>query len=65
MKNTQELRKFLIARMEGLASGKESIAQSHAVAAMAKQINATLSLELAAARLIADGATPNPLRISG
>lgn len=53
MKNTAELRLFLIDRMEGLASGKESIAQSHAVAALAKQVNATLSLELTASRILA------------
>jgi HD superfamily phosphodiesterase len=57
MKNTSELRKFLIARMEGLASGKESIAHSHAVAALAKQINATLALELAANRALQSGAS--------
>lgn len=60
MKNTAELRLFLIDRMEGLASGKESIAQSHAVAALAKQVNATLSLELSASRIMATsgGALP-------
>lgn len=53
MRNTTDLRAFLIDRLEGLASGKESIAQSHAVAALAKQVNTTLALELSAHRILA------------
>jgi hypothetical protein len=60
MQNTAQLRSFLIDRMEGLASGKESIAQSHAVAALAKQVNATLSLEIAASRILASGTNAFP-----
>lgn len=60
VKNTAELRSFLISRMEGLASGKESIAQSHAIAALAKQINTTLSLEIAASRILKTDATSFP-----
>ena len=54
MKNTNDLRSFLLDRMEGLANGSESVAQSHAVASLAKQVNATLSLELTAMRLLGD-----------
>ena len=65
MKNTAELRTFLLARMQGLASGDESIAQSQAAASLAKQVNATLSLELQAVRLIAQsGGKLEPLRIA-
>lgn len=65
MDNTAELRKFLVKRMEALASGQESIAQSHAVAALAKQVNATLALELSAARLLDQKVDLKCLRISG
>lgn len=60
MKNTAELRAFLIDRMEGLASGKESIAQSHAVAALAKQINTTIAMELTATRILSSGSSSFP-----
>lgn len=60
MKNTADLRSFLIDRMEGLASGKESIAQSHAVASLAKQINATLALEISASRMLSSGSASFP-----
>ena len=64
MNNTEELRKFLIARMVGLVNGTENLAQSQAVAALAKQINATLALELQAVRILANGVNAKPLRIS-
>lgn len=53
MKNTSELRTFLLQRMENLAAGKEDLATSQAAAALAKQVNATLALELQAYRLMA------------
>lgn len=65
MKNTGEVRSFLIERMVALADGKESIAQSHAVAALAKQVNATLALELSAARLLDAKVDLKCLRIGG
>ena len=65
MKNTGEVRSFLIERMVALADGKESIAQSHAVAALAKQVNATLALELSAARLLDEKVNLKCLRIGG
>lgn len=63
MNDTNDLRSFLLDRMVGLASGKESISQSHAVASLAKQVNATLALELNATRLLAQSAQIEPLRI--
>ena len=65
MKNTGEVRSFLIERMVALADGKESIAQSHAVTALAKQVNATLALELSAARLLDAKVDLKCLRIGG
>jgi hypothetical protein len=53
--NTGELREFLLERMVKLASGEETLAVSLAAAQLAKQVNATLGLELQAARLIASG----------
>ena len=64
MNNTAELRKFLIDRMTGLASGKENLAQTQAIAALAKQINTTLALELQAVRVLAGGQIAKPLAIT-
>ena len=64
MKSTTDLRGFLLTRMENLAAGKESVAQSHAVAALAKQVNATLALELHATRLLAASANVEPLKLT-
>jgi len=62
--NTGELREFLLERMIKLASGEENLATSLAAAQLAKQVNATLGLELQAARLIASGvAGPKALPI--
>ena len=63
MKNTSDLRSFLVDRMEGLASGKESVSQSHAIASLAKQVNTTLALELNATRLLAQNAEVSALRL--
>lgn len=65
MKTTSDMRSYLLARMEGLASGKETVAQCQAAANLAKQVNATLSLELQATRLLADAQKPMSLRITG
>ncbi len=64
MNNTAELRKFLIDRMAGLASGKENLAQTQAIAALAKQINTTLALELQAVRVLSGGQIAKPLSIT-
>ena len=64
MKNTAELRKFLLERMAGLASGKENVAQTNAVIGLAKQVNTTLALELQAVRLLAGGQSAKPLSIT-
>jgi len=65
MKNTGEVRQFLIERMVALSDGRESIAQSNAIAALAKQINTTLALELAAARILDEKVNLKCLRIGG
>lgn len=64
MNNTAELRKFLIDRMAGLAAGKENLAQTQAIAALAKQINTTLALELQAVRVLSGGQIAKPLAIT-
>lgn len=53
MQNTAELRAYLLDRIEALCEGRESVAQSQAVAALAKQVNATLALEMQATRMVA------------
>lgn len=66
IKNTAEMRSYLLERMEGLASGRETVAQCQAAASLAKQVNATLSLELQAVRLVAQSAANlKPLSIAG
>lgn len=62
--NTSELRAFLLERMVNLANGQEDLGRSQAAAALAKQVNATLSLEMQAARLLGGGAM-KPLAITG
>lgn len=64
LNNTADLRAFLLERMINLANGKETLAQSQGAAALAKQVNATLSIELQAARLLQGGTVIGSLRIS-
>ena len=64
LNNTAELRAFLLERMVNLANGKETLAASNAAAALAKQVNATLMIELSAARLLREGQDIGVLRIS-
>lgn len=63
IKNTSELRAFLLERMVNLANGQEDLARSQAAAALAKQVNATLSLEMQAVRLLG-GEGMKPLAIT-
>lgn len=61
--NTEELRNFLMERMVKLITGEETLQHSQAVAALAKQANATLALELQAARILGKSETLQPLAI--
>ncbi len=64
LNNTADLRAFLLERMINLANGKETLAASNAAAALAKQVNATLMIEISAARLLREGHDLGTLRIS-
>lgn len=63
IKNTTELRVHLLNQMEELAKGNVDVTKVNATVALAKQVNITLSLELAAARLMS-GNGMSPLSIS-
>jgi hypothetical protein len=59
IKDTKELRRFLLARMEDVIDGKIECAQARAICTLSQQIYNTLNIELKAAQaktVVANGA---------
>ncbi len=54
MKNTSDLREFLLKQMEGVADGNVDIAKAKGVANLAQQVYNTLNVEIKLARAKAD-----------
>lgn len=52
IKNTAQLRAFLLDQMEGLANGKVSIEQGQAMVKLAGAVNASVAAEVNASRLM-------------